>query len=82
MTDNDSRYALAALRERRAVIDGELRQCEQRMRHLKAMLGHLDASLSLFDPEGRSGTPSGCRQDSRTGTAADDTGDTIAARPR
>ncbi len=52
MTDNGNRYALAALRERRAAIDGELRQCEQRLRHLRDMLGHLDATLSLFDPDG------------------------------
>lgn len=52
MTDNGNRYALAALKERRAAIDGELRQCEQRLRHLREMLGHLDATLSLFDPDG------------------------------
>jgi hypothetical protein len=52
MNDNGNRYALHALRERRAAIDGELRQCEQRLRHLKEMLGHLDATLSLFDPDG------------------------------
>ncbi len=52
LTDNGNRYALHALRERRAAIDGELRQCEQRLRHLREMLGHLDATLSLFDPEG------------------------------
>lgn len=51
-TENGNRYAIHALRERRAAIDGELRQCEQRIRHLKEMLGHLDATLSLFDPEG------------------------------
>jgi hypothetical protein len=45
-TDNGNRYALHALRERRAAIDGELRQCEQRVRHLKEMLGHLDARLA------------------------------------
>ncbi len=52
MTENGNRYALAALKERRAAIDGEMRQCEQRLRHLRAMLGHLDATLSLFDPDG------------------------------
>ena len=33
MNDNGNRYALHALRERRAALDGELRQCEQRLRH-------------------------------------------------
>jgi hypothetical protein len=52
MNDNGNQYALAAFKERRAALDGELRQCEQRLRHLGGMLGRLDATLSLFDPEG------------------------------
>jgi len=52
MNDNGNRYAIAALRERRAAIDGEMRQCEQRLPHLREMLGHLDATLFLFDPDG------------------------------
>ncbi len=52
MDDNGNRYALHALRERRASLYGELRECERRMRYLKEMLGHLDATLGLFDPEG------------------------------
>jgi hypothetical protein len=52
MNDNGNRYAIAALRERGASIDGELRQCEQGMRHLREILGPLDATLSLFDPAG------------------------------
>jgi hypothetical protein len=52
MNDTGNRYAIHALRERRAALDGELRQCEQRLRHLREMLGHLDATLSLFDPDG------------------------------
>jgi hypothetical protein len=52
MTDSGNRYALHALRERRAAIDGEFRRCEQRLRHHREMLGHLDATLSLFDPDG------------------------------
>lgn len=51
-TDNGNRYALAALKERRAAIDGEMRACEGRLRHLREMLGHLDATLSMFDPDG------------------------------
>ncbi len=52
MSEDGNRYALAALRERRAAIDGELRQCERRLRYLRQMLDHLDAAQSLFDPEG------------------------------
>ena len=52
MTDNGNQYALAALKERRAVIDGELRECKRRVRYLQEALGHLDATLALFDPDG------------------------------
>ena len=52
MKETSNQYALAALKERRAAIDGEMRECEQRLRHLRAMLGHLDATLSMFDPDG------------------------------
>jgi hypothetical protein len=51
-TDNGNRYALAALKERRASIDGEMRECERRLRYLREALGHLDATLALFDPDG------------------------------
>ncbi len=52
MNDSGNRYALAALKERRASIDGEMRECERRLRYLRETLGHLDATLALFDPEG------------------------------
>ncbi len=52
MSENGNRYALAALKERRAAIDGEMRECERRLRYLREALGHLDATLALFDPEG------------------------------
>lgn len=47
-----NQYALAALKERRAAIDGEMRECERRLRYLRTMLDHLDATLHLFDPDG------------------------------
>jgi hypothetical protein len=52
MTGETNRYALAALKERRAVVDGELRECKRRVRYLRETLGHLDATLALFDPDG------------------------------
>ena len=52
MNGNGNWYALAALKERRASIDGEMRECERRLRYLRETLGHLDATLALFDPEG------------------------------
>lgn len=38
MTDNGNQYALAALKERRAIIDGELRECKRRVRYLQEAL--------------------------------------------
>jgi hypothetical protein len=51
MNDNGNRYAINALRERRAAIDGEIQACELRLRGLNEALCHLDATLSLFDPD-------------------------------
>jgi hypothetical protein len=45
-TENGNRYAIHALRELPAAIDGELLQ-RQRLGHLREMLGHLDATLFL-----------------------------------
>jgi hypothetical protein len=52
MNDNGNRYAIHALKERRASLDGEMRDCERKLRYLRETLGHLDATLALFDPEG------------------------------
>ena len=51
MKETSNRYALAALKERRATIDGEAKECEARLRQLNEALCHLDATLSIFDPE-------------------------------
>lgn len=51
MNENGNRYALAALKERRASIDGEIQACEIRLRSLNETLCHLDAVLSLLDPD-------------------------------
>jgi hypothetical protein len=52
MNENGNRYAVAALRERRAGLDGEIKECERKLRYLRAAIGHVDATLSLFDPNG------------------------------
>ncbi len=51
MNENGNKYALAALKERRASIDGEIQACELRLRGLNEALCHLDATLALFDPD-------------------------------
>lgn len=51
MNELGNKYALAALRERRAETSGEIMQLESRIRSLRASLVHLDASLALLDPD-------------------------------
>ena len=46
-----SQYALAALREHRARLSGELTRLERQVRHIKATMVHVDATLPLFDPD-------------------------------
>jgi hypothetical protein len=50
MNENGNKYAIAALRERRAAIDGELRQLEKRMIQLSADLDSVDGALRVLDP--------------------------------
>ena len=51
LSENANRYAMAALRERRAEMSGELTRLERQVRHLKASMVHMDATLRLMDPE-------------------------------
>ena len=44
------RYALVALKRKRASISGEIVQLERQIRHRKEMLVHVDATLKLLDP--------------------------------
>jgi hypothetical protein len=52
MTDRSrgDRYALSALRDRRASIASEIVRTERKVRHLKESLVHVDAILLLLDP--------------------------------
>lgn len=51
MNQNGSRYALAALKDKRASIASDIVECERKLRHLKESLVHVDATLRLLDPE-------------------------------
>ena len=51
MEPSSNRYALAALRERRAELAGELAEVESRARHIRESIGHVDGALRLFDPD-------------------------------
>ena len=44
------RYALSALRDKRAVLASEIVQLERQLRHRRESLGHVDATLRLLDP--------------------------------
>lgn len=44
------RYALSALRNKRASLASEIVQLERQLRHRKEALGHVDATLRLLDP--------------------------------
>ena len=50
LSDTSNKYALAALRERRAELAGEITAAEQHLRHLKQTILHVDGTLRLFDP--------------------------------
>jgi hypothetical protein len=56
MTDTLSRcrgdrYALSALKHKRAAIASDIAEAERKLRHLKEALVHVDATLLLLDPE-------------------------------
>lgn len=50
MNDKGNRYALAALKEKRATIAGEIELAKRKLAWLQQQLGHVDATLALFDP--------------------------------
>ncbi len=52
MKESSNLYALAALRERRAEIAGEITSLEERLRYLRQAVEHVDGALALFDPDG------------------------------
>jgi hypothetical protein len=50
MNERSNKYAVNALKERRAEIDGEIEACRRRLENLSEAIVHLDASLALLDP--------------------------------
>lgn len=49
MNELGNKYALAALRERRAELAGQLTETERRLRYLQDAIVHVDGTLRLFD---------------------------------
>jgi hypothetical protein len=50
MNEKGSRYALSALKNKRAVLAAEMIQLERQLRHRRESLEHVDACLRLLDP--------------------------------
>lgn len=50
LSPRSNQYALAALRERRAELSGEIVQLESRLRSLRESLGHLDGAMAIMAP--------------------------------
>ena len=50
MNERSSRYAINALKERRAEIDGEIEAYRRCLENLTEAIVHLDASIALLDP--------------------------------
>jgi hypothetical protein len=50
MNEKGNRYALAALRDKRATLASEIVQLERQLRHRREMVVHVDATLRILDP--------------------------------
>src|SRR6185437_9080776 len=51
-----NQYAIAALKDRRATMAGEIVRFKQGIRDREEQLAHLDATLRILDPEYRANT--------------------------
>jgi hypothetical protein len=56
MTPKGNQYAIAALKDRRATMAGEIESFKRGIRYREDQLAHLDASLRLLDPSYRADT--------------------------
>jgi hypothetical protein len=56
MNEKGNKYVIAALKERRATMAGEIVQMKQGIRDREEQLSHLDASLRILDPSYRADT--------------------------
>jgi hypothetical protein len=56
MTPKGNQYAIAALKDRRATMAGEIISLKRAIRHREEQLAHLDASLRVLDPSYRADT--------------------------
>jgi hypothetical protein len=50
-TENGNRYALAAMKDQRARLAGEIKTLQNRLSWAQEQIRHVDASLQLLDPQ-------------------------------
>ncbi len=50
-TDTGNKYAVKALKDKRAALAGEIIQLKKKIDWAESQLRHVDATLSLFDPK-------------------------------
>ncbi len=50
MNEKGNKYALAALKDKRATLAGEIAQLKNKLAWAESQLKHVDATLALFDP--------------------------------
>ncbi len=55
MTEQNYRYALAALKEKRGILAAEIVQLERQLRHRRESLTHVDATIRILDPTANPG---------------------------
>lgn len=51
MNENGNKYALAALKDRRALLAGEIAELKKQLMRREDQLEHLDATITLFQPD-------------------------------
>lgn len=56
MNEKGNKYAIAALKDRRATLAGEIVKFKQGIRDRQDQLSHLDATLRILDPDYRADT--------------------------
>ena len=52
MEESTNRYAIAALKDKRSELIGQIRHLEKRVRDLRDSLAHVEGTLAVMDPEG------------------------------
>lgn len=50
MNENGNRYALAALKDKRATLSGEIADLKKQIKWREGQLAHVDATIAIFEP--------------------------------